>query len=149
MQFIVKSIPEDFDAYDKYRYLAAVISLRTHYDNDFTGGFSTASAYGAIEGELAICQGYATGFEYLCRKANLWCTQVNGISQDISHVWNLVKLESGTYHIDVTWADADGVVPLSLEWHINFMMTQDEILWDREIIDGTVATGTYLLNSME
>ena len=23
-----------------------------------------------------------------------------------------------------------------------FMMTQDEILWDREIVDGTVATGT-------
>lgn len=146
---IVESIPEDFDAYDKYRYLAAVISLRTHYDNDFTGGFPTATAYGAVEGDLAICQGYATGFEYLCRKANLWCTQVSGISGDISHVWNLVKLESGTYHVDVTWADSDGVVPLSPEWHINFMMTQDEILWDREIVDGTVATGTYLLNSME
>ena len=103
-----------------------------------------ATAYGAIEGGMAICQGYATGFEYLCRKANLWCTQVSGSSQGMSHAWNLVKLESGTYHVDVTWADDDQNVPLDAGWQRYFMLAQDEILVDHEIDDDTVATGRLL-----
>ena len=124
-----------------YRYLAAVISLRTTYDNDSVGGKPIATAYGAIEGGSSICQGYASGFEYLCRKANLWCTQVSGVSQDTAHAWNLVKLESGTYHVDWTWADADGNTPLDPAWQSYFMLTQEEILLDHQMDDGTVATG--------
>lgn len=141
---IVNAIPKDFSTYDKYRFLAAVISIRTAYDNDFTGGKQTSTAYGAIQGPIAICQGYATGFEYLCRKANLWCKRVSGISQGVSHAWNLVKLESGTYHVDVTWSDSDLNLTLDDGWQRYFMLTQDEILIDHEIDDGTVATGTLL-----
>ena len=71
----------------------------------------------------------------------MWCTQVSGVSQDTAHAWNLVKLESGTYHIDVTWADADGNTPLDPAWQSYFMLTQEEILLDHQIDDGTVATG--------
>ncbi len=141
---IVAAIPKGFSTYDKYRYLATLISLTTSYDNTFTGGKPSSNAYGAIEGGTSICQGYATGFEYLCRKANLWCTQVSGISQNVSHAWNLVKLESGTYHVDVTWADADINTPLDPGWQSYFMLTQDEVLIDHEIDDGTVATGISL-----
>lgn len=59
----------------------------------------------------------------------------------MSHAWNLVKLESGTYHVDVTWADADDNKLLDAGWQSCFMLTQDEILVDHEIDDGTVATG--------
>lgn len=139
---IVNAIPEDFSTYDKYRYLAAVISLRTVYDYTYSGGRQISTAYGAIAGPTAICQGYSIGFEYLCRKANLWCELVSGVSQGESHAWNLVKLESGTYHVDVTWADSDQNVTLDDGWQRYFMLTQDEILTDHEIDDGTVATGT-------
>lgn len=141
---IVEAIPENFSTYDKYRYLAAVITIRTAYDDDFTGGNKTVSAYGAIEGPVAICQGYSRAFEYLCKKANLWCKIVGGSSQGESHAWNLVKLESGTYHIDITWADSDINTVLDDGWHRYFMLTQEQILLDHEIGDGTVATGTPL-----
>lgn len=141
---IVESIPENFSTYDKYRYLAAVISIRTAYDNDFIGGNKTSTAYGAIEGPVAICQGYSRAFEYLCKKADLWCKTVGGVSQGEAHAWNLVKLESGTYHIDITWADSGMNAPLDDGWHRYFMLTQEEILSDHEIDDGTVATGTPL-----
>lgn len=141
---IVEAIPEDFSTYDKYRYLAALISIRTGYDHSFTGGKQTSTAYGAIEGGTAICQGYSTAFEYLCSKANLWCKQVSGISQGVSHAWNLVKLESGTYHVDVTWADADLNSTLDDGWQRYFMLTQEQILEDHEIDDGTISTGTPL-----
>lgn len=141
---IVESIPKNYSTYDKYRYLAAVISIRTAYDNNFDGGKSTSTAYGAIQGPSAICQGYATAFEYLCRKANLWCRQVSGVSQGVSHAWNLVKLKGGTYHVDVTWADSDMNLTLDEGWQRYFMLTQEEILEDHEIDDGTVATGKSL-----
>lgn len=141
---IVESIPEDFSTYDKYRYLATIISLRTTYDNDFVGGKKTSTAYGAIEGPIAICQGYSTAFKYLCKKANLWCKSVGGTSEDVAHAWNIVKLESGTYHVDITWSDADGNEPLDENWQRYFMLTQDEILIDHNIDDGTVADGISL-----
>lgn len=145
---IVNAIPKDFSTYDKYRYLAALISIRTSYDNDFTGGKQTSTAYGAIQGGTSICQGYSTAFEYLCKKSNLWCRQVSGISQGVSHAWNLVKLESGTYHVDVTWADSDFNLTLDDGWQRYFMLTQEEILEDHEIDDGTTATGTPLTEAM-
>lgn len=141
---IVESIPEDFSTYDKYRYLAAVISARTVYDYDSVGGKKVATAYGAIEGSVAICQGYSRAFEYLCKKADLWCKIVGGSAGNESHAWNLVKLESGTYHIDVTWSDSYINALLDDGWHEYFMLTQDEILLDHNIDDGTVATGTSL-----
>lgn len=81
---------------------------------------------------------------YLCQKANLWCKTVEGISGgNFSHMWNIVKLESGTYHLDITWSDGAGL-PCSPEWNKYFMLTQEEILIDHEISDGTVASRTAI-----
>lgn len=65
---IVAGMPEGLSTYDKYRYLAVVISLRTTYDYDSVGGTQIGTAYGAIEGGHSICQGYSRGFEYLCKR---------------------------------------------------------------------------------
>lgn len=141
---IVAGMPEGLSAYDQYRYLAVIISQRTTYDYSVDGGVQIGTAYGAIEGGLSICQGYSRGFEYLCQKANLWCKTVIGQSRNESHAWNLVRLESGTYHVDVTWSDGSDIPPDGLDWFDYFMLTQDEILIDHDIDDGTVATGTHV-----
>lgn len=141
---VVAAMPEGLSTYDKYRYLAIFVSLRTTYDYDGVGGDQIATAYGAIQGGLSICQGYSRGFEYLCQKADLWCKTVIGQSRETSHAWNLVMLESGTYHIDVTWSDNWDIPADSLDWFGYFMLTQDEILFDHQIDDGTIATGTHI-----
>lgn len=138
---IVNAIPEDAYTYDKYRFLAAYISLRTSYDYDAVGGYQIGGIYGSIEGGYSICQGYSEGFRYLCSLADLWCCMVSGQSRGESHAWNLVKLEEGTYHIDITWSDNGINYPGDEGWYEYFMLTQDEILMDHEIDDGTVATG--------
>ena len=61
---IVERMPEEYSTYDKYRYLAAVISLITSYDYEFTWGWQTGTAYGSILGGHSICQGYSRGFLY-------------------------------------------------------------------------------------
>lgn len=139
---IAERMPDDFSTHDKYRYLASVISLITFYDYDTTGGWQVGTAYGALVSGLSICQGYSRAFLYLCQKANLWCQIVSGLGGgNMTHAWNLVKLDSGTYHIDITWSDELGM-PTTPEWDQYFMLTQDQILLDHEITDGKVATGT-------
>lgn len=67
-RLIVDAIPKDFSTYDKYRHLATLISLMTSYDTTFTGGKPSANAYGAIEGGVSICQGYATALNTFAAK---------------------------------------------------------------------------------
>ncbi len=141
--FIVGFIPDWMTTYDKYRYLASVISLTTEYDMDYEHSYNNATAYGGIIGGKTICIGYSVGFEYLCAKADLYCARVEGISfADNIHMWNLARLSDGTYYIDVTWSDNGVNKPCSSGWMKYFMITQEELLKDHIISDGTVATGT-------
>ena len=140
-QYIVDFMPGDLTAYDQFRYLASYISVATSYDYGDDGGHQIATPYGAIQGARSICQGYAEGMQLLCQMADLWCTVVEGSSKNDSHGWNLVKLEDGTYHVDVTWSDNGINLPSDPGWFEYFMVTQDAILMDHSISDGTTATG--------
>ena len=136
---ILAGITDDMTAYDKYWYLAAVISENADYDYD---GFAyvQSAPWAGVMGGYAICSGYAAAMEYLCMRAGLYCTTVSGSSEGVAHAWNLVKLPEGTYHVDVTWADGTGA-PWSTDWMRYFMLTQEQIEEDHIIDDGTVATG--------
>lgn len=143
--YIVARMPNDFCTYDKYRYLAAVVSLCTEYDTEGIAGDFANSAYSPIMDGLAVCIGYTVGFEYLCERADLYCTRTIGINLGGQlHMWNIVKLESGTYHVDVTWADNSGHKPCKPLWQRYFMLTQEACLEDHIISDGAVATGTEI-----
>ncbi len=133
VNLIISSMPSNLNAYDKYRYLATYISLRTTYDNDFKNGNQTINIYGAIASGTSICEGYAKAFKYLCKKANLWCNLVEGTSNGTGHMWNLVKLNDEYYHVDITWSDNQDVAPNSLEWFKYFIVSEDKILLDHEI----------------
>lgn len=134
---IIDRMPKGLSAYDKYRYLATVISLATNYDYDCVGGWQTRTAYGAVLGGFSICQGYARGFMALCEKANLWCVCVEGVVDGSAHMWNMVRLDSGVYHVDVTWADGEAACD-SPEWLAYFMRTKEEISVDRTIAGETI-----------
>ncbi len=142
-RYIVDRIPEEFSAYDKYRYLASVVSLCTVYDHHHDVPFVHDTPYGPIMDGLAICTGYTTAFQYLCELADLYCVRTYGATYGgLVHMWNVVKLESGTYHVDVTWSDSDRNTPCKRNWQTYFMLTQKRVLVDHVISDGTVATGT-------
>lgn len=142
---IVENMPKNISAYDKYRYLAYVISYLNKYDHENLGGMMTGNAYGPINGGYSICQGYAYAMEYLCQKADLWCRVAEGESHGWAHAWNLVKLEDGTYHVDITWSD-DGPVTGSPEWMKWFMLTEEQISEDHIVYYGYEATGTVEYN---
>lgn len=138
---IVGGMPENASTYEKYRYLAQAVSARADYDYSMSLP-AIGAPYGILTGSM-ICQGYAEAYQVLCQRAGLWCRVVSGESGGDAHAWNLVWLESGTYYVDITWSDEEGE-PGSPGWMRYFMLTQDEILSDHIISDGTEATGSPL-----
>lgn len=144
--YIVKKMPKNLSAYDKYRYLSYVISLLTEY-NYWEKQASDSNPYGALIYGKSICQGYAQAMCYLCRKADQYCVMAEGSSNGVAHAWNLVKLSTGTYHVDITWADERGSIGDKF-WMPNFMLTQNEIEADSHVVDpGYEATGKLNYNA--
>lgn len=68
------------------------------------------SAYGALVGGKAVCDGYAHAFQLLCNKMGIPCSVIEGTSdfnedKDTGHMWNCVQLDGDWYNADVTWND--------------------------------------------
>ena len=65
------------------------------------------TAYGALNGR-ALCQGYAVLFYRMMLELGIDCRVITGKGKETSHAWNIVKLGSYYYNIDVTWAATSG-----------------------------------------
>ena len=140
--FVVENMPQDASAYDQYRYLAYFVSLCTDYDTRGTAGTLALTPYGAVMGGKSVCFGFSNCFLYLCEKADLWCRGVSGFAayNGEPHSWNMVKLEDGTYYVDVTWCDGSGEIG-TINWNSNFMLTESMLLETHNMSGDAVATG--------
>ncbi len=94
-------------------------------------------AYGALINGKAVCEGYSRLFQHLCYQVGINANYVVGNTQGQPHAWNVIKLNDGWYHIDVTWDDGstDGLMIYSY-----FNLTANEILKDHTIDNTVYAT---------
>ena len=120
---IIRFMPEGLSTYDKYYYLAAVICACDSYSNKPENCFT---AFGALISGKSVCEGYSKAFYLLCREADLWCAYRFGSSENgEGHIWNMIKLDSGIYNVDVTWCD-NTENPCSYKWYSNFAISDSE-----------------------
>ncbi|WP_177182675.1 transglutaminase domain-containing protein [Paenibacillus sp. OV219] len=63
------------------------------------------TAYDALVGGSAVCQGYALLAYRMLQDAGVEARIIEGTVASGSHVWNLVRLGSSWYHLDATWDD--------------------------------------------
>ena len=64
------------------------------------------TAYGAIVNKLSVCEGISAAYCYLLKKVGIDATIVSGSTDDPadpSHCWNIIKIDSDYFHVDVTW----------------------------------------------
>ncbi len=66
------------------------------------------TAYGALCEGMAVCEGYAKSFQFLCYSVGINCAQVYGSGDGEPHMWNLVDIDGEWYHTDLTWDDPVG-----------------------------------------
>lgn len=84
---------------------------------------------GALLKNKANCQGYALAYKMLLKKAGIESICLS--SDDMDHMWNLVRINGKWYHVDLVWddpvypsdqSDRDGVVS-----HRHFLLSDRAI----------------------
>ncbi len=90
--------------YQKVKAIYDYMTANIRYDNSYT----KYSGYDALCRNCSVCQGYASSFYRLCLSTNIQCRVVTGISTNTKggkeeHAWNIVKIGSYWYNVDVTW----------------------------------------------
>lgn len=60
------------------------------------------TAYGALVLKTAVCQGIACAFKLLCDRLGIPSLVVLGFGGE-RHAWNIVRINSRFYQVDVTW----------------------------------------------
>ena len=77
--------------------------LELKYDESFQTLSHTPE--GVMENKTAVCDGYARTMRLLLMMTGFECKIISGTAGGESHAWNLVRMEDGWYHLDVTWDD--------------------------------------------
>lgn len=98
------------------------------------------TAYGALLGGKAVCDGYSSAFAMLCRAAGIPCIYVG--SSELNHSWNAVFTDGQVLFVDVTYDDNDD--PSGAVNTDHFLKTRDEFLathagWDTALCDSLTA----------
>lgn len=60
---------------------------------------------GALLDKIAVCDGYASAFQYYMSRLSIPCNIITGTSNGGDHAWNQVCLDGKWYLVDVTWDD--------------------------------------------
>ncbi|MGN0113806.1 MAG: hypothetical protein ACI396_00600, partial [Acutalibacteraceae bacterium] len=128
-------ISDDMTDFTKALILHDLLVRRCVYSSDYYMGNtipnSCYTAYGALVAKDAVCQGYSMAYHYLLDKCGVESDYAS--SDSMNHVWNLVKLGSSYYHVDVTWDDArysfgsDKVDLAGVVQHKYFLLTDTEM----------------------
>ncbi len=84
-------------AYDKAKFVHDYLAGNTSYDNTHT----KFTAYDALVGKSAVCEGYANAYKLVMNKLGIECEYAT--SKDMQHMWNIVKIDGQWYNVDCTW----------------------------------------------
>ncbi len=127
------------DGYRLEKYLHDSIVKTVAYDYDSLQKRDRSSAHsivGVFLDKKAVCEGISKAFKLLCNKYSIKCIVVFGeadqdgsFTGNINHAWNLVKVENGSYHVDVTWDNMFGL-PKRYIGYDYFNVTTNDILRD-------------------
>ncbi len=84
------------------------------------------TAYAALVEKEAVCDGYSKAFKMLLEEVGIESQIICGKADNISHAWNIVKIEDEYYHVDVT---SDKIVENSNKFvvHTYFNLTDEQI----------------------
>lgn len=91
-------LPND---YEKEKYVHDALIDKIFYN---VSAEMNQSAYSAMVNGETVCAGYARAFQYLLQQLGIPCYYCTGYAEE-RHAWNIVALDDGYYHVDVTWDD--------------------------------------------
>ena len=114
-EYIAENAVDEFDKVKKAHDWVA-LNIRYNARAFFSGNIPSQSVSNVLSSGLAVCQGYAEVFYYICKLLDLECYIVHGYARGygrnltrketphrVNHAWNKVKIEGNWYLVDTTW----------------------------------------------
>jgi hypothetical protein len=89
--------------------------LTTNASYDYT--FTYYSAHGVLLAGTGVCDSFSQAYQMLLNAVGIANKRVVGKGNGEGHSWNLVNIDGGWYHVDVTWDVRGG--------HTYFMKSDD------------------------
>ena len=78
-----------------------------------------ATAYAALINGTAVCQGYSVLLYRMLLETGIDCRVIDGIGAGDGHAWNIARIGSLYYNMDVTWDSPDSADgPITHEWFL-------------------------------
>lgn len=108
-KFVNTKIKPGMDEYEKIETAHDYLAKRCEYaDSSRKNGAN--SAWGALIYQEAQCSGYSRAFKALCDAMDVKCYYVHAAEKSINpfHQWNIVRVGSRYYHMDVQCNDSSG-----------------------------------------
>lgn len=102
------NLPEPVGDREKIKAIHDYLILNCEYDYSNyianTIPFESYTAHGALIEQRAVCQGYCSAFNLLCRKSGIRSAIITGKSPQSAdvHSWNMVLVDDTIYYVDVT-----------------------------------------------
>lgn len=118
-----REMPKELSVYEREVYVYKYIIDHCVYDENILDNTeyedshpSLFNLYGVMVDHVAVCEGYAYSFDYLCSELGIDTVCISGTvvleedgaeMTDTLHLWNAVELDGEWYMADVTWDDPD------------------------------------------
>jgi hypothetical protein len=136
---IMSDITPDMTDYDKLKFFHDWLIKNCKTDDSSSTDIYSSTIYGTLINRVALCEGYAKTFSYLCNLAGIENLIVSG-TVNLPHMWNMVKLDGNWYHIDVTYDFADENILFSHPEFISYQyfLVSDAVIENNHVIDRTV-----------
>lgn len=98
-QYIMKKLPNTA-MNEKALWLHDVIIANVRYGNGEK--INSHNVIGVIKDKVAVCEGIAKTYKFLCDLADIPCIVVSGYLEQEPHGWNMLWVGGGTSFVDVT-----------------------------------------------
>lgn len=96
---ILDLIDKDMTELEKVMLVHNYIVANHEYDYSYT----IYDIHGFFTSRKGTCSAYSKAMTYILRAAGVECSYAR--SNEMNHVWNLVKIDGMWYHVDATWDD--------------------------------------------
>ena len=124
---IINTAKKKKSDYEKVKYVYDYLIDHTSYDEKAKENQNILSTF--LE-HKTVCAGYAKGMQYLLNQIGVPCTYITGFTRpdkrDVSHAWNMVKMDGNYYYMDVT--NGDMLNNTKESRYMYFAMTKKQIL---------------------
>ena len=138
-------IKPDMTDYEKERAVYVYLTTKLRSTNGIltviTPESENSEPHDVLKNKSAVCVGYATTFRMFMQMLGIECKVVH--SSELSHSWDLVKLDDGWYHVDCYSDDNSSSTVTTTEYDEALGVTKTTEVSDKSVSNDTATYANF------